>query len=115
MDPGGTTDDAYGGRKAHRALEPPVLTLAPDRERTVAPLGASRRCKRMRAGFHSPPVIARREHDRVHAVHDALVVRGRPVGVELREAAGGDDAIDNLRAREPGGRQGFGRDAGADV
>ena len=54
----------------------------------------------MRPGFDGAPVVAGGDDHRVHAVHDALVVRGRPVGIRRGEGPGLDDAIPHLFAAE---------------
>lgn len=42
----------------------------------------------MGTGFNSPPVIARRDHQGIDTVEDALVMGGGPVGIHLRQLTG---------------------------
>ena len=101
---------AADGADRHRHLEAAdevVAVGAPDRERPVAPVGGG---ERVRARLDAAPVVAGRDHDRVDAVHDPLVVGGGAVGIVLGEARGGDDRrrgrprrrARRWRARAPG-------------
>ena len=57
----------------------------------------------MRTGLDGPPVVAGRERERVNTVHDALVVRRRPVRVGARNIARENDPVtDDLRAEVAG-------------
>ena len=51
------------------------------------------RCIRVRPGLDRPPVVAGGDHDCIHAVHDALVVRCGPVRICSGEGPGLDNAI----------------------
>ena len=50
----------------------------------------------MGGGFDGAPVVAGGDGHGVHAVHDALVVGGGPVGIDLRQVAGQHHAIAHL-------------------
>ncbi len=59
----------------------------------------------MRARFDGAPVVAGRDHHRVDAVHNALVVRRRPVGVGGSEGPRLKYSLRDLLARVPVERQ----------
>ncbi len=88
-------DGAEGHRQLEAALEV-VASAAPDGQGRVAPRAGR---ERVGACLDGAPVVAGRDHDGVDAVHDALVVRGRAVRIELREARRVDDAVDDVRRR----------------
>ena len=88
-------DDADPNGELDLAGQRTVLGLGPSRQRGV--VGTARRIG-VGPGFHRPPVVAGRESDGVDAVHDALVVGRRSVGVDGRELAGDDDAVAHLLA-----------------
>ena len=67
----------------------------------------------MRAGFHRAPVVARGNHHRVDAVHNALVVGRGAVGVGGGKSPGRDDAVAHLLAAETAEGQGFHRHGAA--
>ena len=67
----------------------------PFRERRVAAVPAG---VRVRTGLDGPPVVAGRDDDRIDAVHDSLVVRGRAVGVHGRERVRVEDAFGHVVA-----------------
>ena len=68
----------------------------------------------MRARFDCPPVIPGSDQQRVNTIHDALVVRGRAVGIQLGEQSSLQNAVDNFRparvflAKGRGGNTAFG-------
>ena len=79
-----------------------VVLGAPDGERAVAPVGGG---ERVRARLDAAPVVAGRDHHRVDAVHDPLVVGGGAVGIVLGEARRRDDAVAHGGAVERLGRE----------
>ena len=46
-----------------------------------------------------PPVVAGGDHDRIHTVHDALVVSGRPVRIGRGKGPGFDDPVSDRFTR----------------
>ena len=93
-------DGADGQRQLDAADEVAraVVGDAPGGERAVAavpPCGG----EGVGAGLDGAPVVAGGDDHGVDAVHDALVVRGGAVGIELGEARRGDDAVAHLLAR----------------
>ena len=50
----------------------------------------------MGARFYCAPVISRGEHNRVNAIHDALVVCRGTIGINLGKSRGFDDAFYDL-------------------
>src|SRR6059036_3804432 len=94
MDRGGAADQADRHRQFDCPDEVSVGVLFPRRERPV-PAGLPRRI-RMGPGLDGPPVVPRRDDDRVDAVHDALVVRRATERVRIRERVGFQDAFDDV-------------------
>ncbi len=88
--------DAEREGDLHRAVERAVVARAPRREGLIAPVA---RRERVGAGLDRAPVVARRHHHGVDAVHDPLVVRRGPVGVSLGELRRAHHAITHLVAR----------------
>ena len=87
---GGAADQAHGHRQFQRAGQVAFIGDLPTRQPAVA---AVARGIGMRAGFDGPGVVAGGQHHGADAVHDALVVGGRAVGVGLGEVAGQHDAV----------------------
>ena len=89
----GPADDADRHRHFQRADQVALAVFAPGAQRGVAPAA---RGVGVRPGFDRAPVVAGGDHHRVHAVHDALVVRGGAVGIGGGEGPGLDDPIPHL-------------------
>jgi len=91
-------NDANRERQCQAALQTAVLGPAPGAQAFVASVtrGVS-----MRAGFHCPPVIASCQQNRVHTVHNALVMGGGAVGVCLGKSPGFNHAVSHPLAAEP--------------
>jgi len=85
-------DGAHLERNCNPAEQIAALVVAPHGKRPIAPPG---RRERMRTGFDSAPVVARRDGKRVDAVHDALVVCCRAMRVRHRDVACRHDSIAN--------------------
>ncbi len=50
----------------------------------------------MRTRFNGAPIVPGGQSDRINAIHDAFVVRGRSVRINARKIVGHDDPIANL-------------------
>src|SRR5690606_18907897 len=82
-------DRPEGERDLQLANERAVVAPPPRAQGLVATVA---RGEGVRARLDGAPVVARGDHDRVDAVHDALVVRRGAVGIALGELARADDA-----------------------
>ena len=96
MDLGGSADDANRHRHFQFAGEIALRILAPGAQAGIAaiPGGIG-----VRPGFDGAPVVAGGNHNRIHAIHDALVVRGSPVGIRSGKRPGFDNPIPHLFRR----------------
>src|SRR5438445_5727358 len=94
MDRGGAADQADRHREFDRPDEISVAVFLPRRQGAV-PTGLPRRV-RVGTGLDGPPVVPSRHDDRVDAVHDALVVRGAPERIRIRERVRLQDALDDV-------------------
>ena len=83
-------NDAHFQWHCQLALKITGFGHRPARQRAIASVAA---CKRMRCRFDGAPVIAGRNGDGVHAVHDALVMRGRSVRIDHGQVVGRDNAV----------------------
>ena len=92
---GRSADEADRERHLERADEVAVGILLELRERGVPAVAGG---VRVATGLDRAGVVARGQHDGGDAVHDALVMGGRPVRVGLGERARRDDVVDDLRS-----------------
>ena len=92
----GAADGAHLDRHLDAAAQVAILVGPPLGERRIA-LSAGR--VGMRPGLDGAPVVARGDGDGVDAVHNPLVVGGRPVRVHRRKVGRDDDAVADLFAR----------------
>src|SRR2546421_9279580 len=111
MDRGGAADQADRHREFDRPDEISVAVFLPRRQGAV-PTGLPRRV-RVGTGLDGPPVVPGRHDDRVDAVHDALVVRGAPERIRIRERVRLQDALDDVLSEDVLGPDGLFREDGS--
>ena len=90
-----SADGAHLDRHLDAAAEVAFLIGPPLRERRVA-VPASR--IGVGTGFNGTPVVARSDGDGIDAVHDPLVVGGRPVRIHRRKVRRDNNSVANLFA-----------------
>src|SRR5207249_7749477 len=105
MDRGGAADQAHRHRQFNRPDEISVAVFLPRREGAV-PAGLPCRIS-VGPGLDGPPVVPRRNDDRVDAVHDALVVGRAPERVGVRERVRLEDTLDDVLSRDVLGPDGL--------
>ena len=82
----------YADLHGHFDAAPEVagIVFPPFGQRTVPAMAGG---VGMGTRLDGPPVVTGRQRHGIHAVHDALVVGGGPVGIGVREISGNDHAI----------------------
>src|SRR2546422_7369642 len=110
MDRGGAADQADRHRQFDCPDEISMAVFLPRREGAV-PAGLPRRIS-VGSGLDGPPVVPRRNDDRVDTVHDALVVGRAPERVGVRKRVRLEDSLDDVLSGDVLGPDGLFREHG---